>query len=136
MVWSGRVRPLTLPARSSILNAYAERWVKSVQDECLSTLIFVGEASLRRALRQSLAHYHEDRNHQGKGTVLLVPEPLETNHTKPIRCRERLGGLFHYDYRAAAYRVDEFFDHTSSPIDPLNSVMELQWLLLFLTASL
>ncbi|MEO7859051.1 MAG: integrase core domain-containing protein [Nitrospirales bacterium] len=102
MVRSGRVRPLTLPARSPNLNAYAERWVKSVKDKCLSKLIFVGEASLRRALRQYLAHYHEERNHQGKGTVLLVPEPLETNHTKPIRCRERLGGLFHYYYRAAA----------------------------------
>ena len=102
MVRSGDIRPLTLPARSPNLNAYAERWVKSVKDECLSKLILVGEASLRRALRQYLVHDHGERNHQGKSNVLLFPEPIETSPKKPVQCRERLGGLFHYYYRAAA----------------------------------
>ena len=48
---SGRVKPLALPARSPNLNAYAERWVRSVKDECLSKVILFGERSLRRALR-------------------------------------------------------------------------------------
>ena len=73
IVKSSDVEPLKLPARSPNLNAYAERWVKSVKDECLSKLILFGEASLRRAFREYLVHYHAERNHQGKGNVLLHP---------------------------------------------------------------
>jgi putative transposase len=55
-----------LPPRSPNLNAYAERWVRSVKEECLSRLILFGEASLRHALTQYVAHFHHERNHQGK----------------------------------------------------------------------
>ncbi len=55
--------PLKLPARSPNLNAYAERWVKSVKEEALSKLILFGEASLRRALSEYLVHFHQERNH-------------------------------------------------------------------------
>ncbi len=68
---SGRVKPLALPARSPNLNAYAERWVKSVKEECLSKVILFGERSLRRALSEYVDHFHAERNHQGKGNVLL-----------------------------------------------------------------
>ena len=61
-----------LPPRSPNLNAYAERWVRSVKEECLSRLI-LGEASLRHALTQYVAHFHHERNHQGKANVLLFP---------------------------------------------------------------
>ena len=43
--------PVKLPARSPDLNSFAERWVKSVKEECLSKLILFGEKSLRHALR-------------------------------------------------------------------------------------
>jgi len=46
---SGRVRPLALPPHSPNLNAYAERWVRSVKEECLSKVILFGERALRRA---------------------------------------------------------------------------------------
>ena len=49
IIASGRVEPLALPARSPNLNAYAERWVRSVKEECLSKVILFGERSLRRA---------------------------------------------------------------------------------------
>jgi hypothetical protein len=52
------VRPLTLPPRSPNLNAFAERWVRSVKQECLSRLILFGERSLRTALTQFIAHYN------------------------------------------------------------------------------
>ena len=68
---SGRVKTLPLPARSPNLNAYAERWVRSVKEECLSKVILFGERSLRRALGEYVAHYHAERNHQGKSNVLL-----------------------------------------------------------------
>jgi len=104
IIESGDVKPIALPARSPNLNAYAERWVKSVKDECLSKMILFGEASLRRALREYLTHFHRERNHQGKGNVLLFPlnrQPaLRSN--RPVRCRERLGGLLKYYHREAA----------------------------------
>jgi len=80
IVESGDVKTLPLPARSPNLNAFAERWVKSVKDECLSKLILFGEASLRRTLREYLVHYDAERNHQGKGNVLLFPTATQTKN--------------------------------------------------------
>src|SRR5713226_2666396 len=73
MLATGNVKCLALPPRSPNLNAFAERWVRSVKQECLSKLILFGEASLRRAITAFLEHYHAERNHQGKGNVLLFP---------------------------------------------------------------
>jgi hypothetical protein len=70
------IKVLCLPPRSPNLNAFAERFVRSARDDCLSHLILIGEQSLRRALDQFLAHYHEERNHQGVGNVLLFPNAL------------------------------------------------------------
>ena len=104
IVKSGHSEPLKLPARSPNLNAYAERWVKSVKDECLSKLILFGEASLRRALHEYLAHYHGERNHQGKDNVLLFPTNTKaiSRVEGPVDCKERLGGLLKYYHRDAA----------------------------------
>ena len=104
IVRSSDVEPLKLPARSPNLNAYAERWVKSVKDECLSKLILFGEDSLRRALRDYLAHYHGARNHQGKDNVLLFPSVTSDAYPAKgtVACRERLGGLLKYYYLEAA----------------------------------
>ena len=101
---AGDVKTLPLPARSPNLNAYAERWVKSVKEECLSKLILFGEASLRRALREYLTHFHRERNHQGKGNVLLFPSRPgpAPGLERSVRCRERLGGLLKYYHREAA----------------------------------
>jgi len=100
---AGGVKCLRLPPRSPNLNAFAERWVRSVTEECLSHLILFGERSLRKALTQFQEHYHEERNHQGKNNVLLFPAaaPLEPGRRRGIRCRERLGGLLRYYSRAA-----------------------------------
>jgi transposase InsO family protein len=67
------VRRVVLPPRSPNLNAYAERWVCSVKEECLSRLILVGERSLRYALAEYGSHYHQERPHQGKDNVVLMP---------------------------------------------------------------
>jgi hypothetical protein len=61
---SGRVKPLALPARSPNLNASAERWVRSVKEECLLKVILFGERSLRRALSEYVDHFHAERNGQ------------------------------------------------------------------------
>ena len=99
---SGHVKTLALPARSPNLNAHAERWVKSVKEECLSKLILFGDRSLRRALTEYVAHFHAERNHQGKGNVLLFPQRTRKSGEGPVQCRERLGGLLRYYHQEAA----------------------------------
>jgi hypothetical protein len=97
-------KTIVLPARSPNLNAYAERWVRSVKEECLSRFILFGERSLRRALQQYEVHYHEERNHQGRQNLLLFPRASAgaCKAEGTIRCRERLGGLLKfYDGQAA-----------------------------------
>ena len=99
---AGGVKALKLPARSPNLNAFAERWVRSVKQECLSKLILFGEGSLKRALTEFIAHFHSERPHQGKGNTLLFPfedQPHVEGHR--IVCRERLGGMLRYYCRAA-----------------------------------
>ena len=98
VIEAGSVQTLALPPRSPNLNAYAERWVRSVREECLAKVILLGEGSLRRALRHYEAHYHEERNHQGKDNVLLFPLPTQAVRGEPekVRCRQRLGGLLKY----------------------------------------
>jgi len=100
---AGGVKCLQLPRRSPNLNAFAERWVRSVKQECLSKLILFGEASLRRGLTEFLAHYHSERNHQGKGNILLFPanRDLQAGLESTVQRQQRLGGLLNYYARAA-----------------------------------
>ena len=74
-----------------------------MKEECLSKLILVGEGSLRRALNEYVAHFHSERNYQGKGNVLLFTEPVGPGGSTGgrVECRERLGGLLRYYARAA-----------------------------------
>jgi putative transposase len=100
---AGGVKCMALPARSPNLNAHAERWVRSIKEECLSKLIVFGENSLRRVVGEYLEHFHHERNHQGKGNVLLFPLSAvrESITARGLCCRERLGGLLKYYSRAA-----------------------------------
>jgi transposase InsO family protein len=103
MLRIGGIEPLRLPPRSPNLNAFAERWVRSVKEECLSKLILVGKGSLRRALHEYVAHFHGERNHQGKGNVLLFPDRIGDGSSAGgrVECRKRLGGLLRYYSRPA-----------------------------------
>ena len=103
IIASAQVEPLALPARSPNLNAHAERWVRSVKEECLSKVILFGERSLQRSLSEYVEHYHAERNHQGRGNVLLFPRDTDIRHDlQPVQCRERLGGLLRYYHQEAA----------------------------------
>jgi transposase InsO family protein len=96
------VQPLKLPPQSPNLNAFAERWVRSVKHECLSKLILFGEGSLKRALNEFIEHYHAERPHQGKDNVLLFPAGDRRSASDGrVSCNERLGGLLRYYFRAA-----------------------------------
>jgi transposase InsO family protein len=63
-------------------NAYAERFVRTIKESCLDRLILFGEDSLRKAIREFVAHYHLERNHQGLGR-LITPQaiPADSNKT-------------------------------------------------------
>jgi transposase InsO family protein len=87
------VQVVRLPPRSPNLNAYAERFVRTIKESCLDRIILVGEASLRRAVREFADHYHHERNHQGLGNRLIAPLAEPANHEGPIACRARLRRL-------------------------------------------
>ena len=92
---SSGIRPLALPPRSPNLNAFSERWVCSLRQECLSKLILFGETSLRRALNEYIEHHHFERNHQGKGNLLLFPSPDVplSPKSRTVRCPRPTRGL-------------------------------------------
>jgi transposase InsO family protein len=92
---------IRLPPRSPNLNAFAERFVRSIKSECLNRMIFFGRASLQYAVGQFMAHYHAERNHQGVENRLLRPAPVVTP-SQPLQRRQRLGGMLNYYHRVAA----------------------------------
>jgi transposase InsO family protein len=82
------------------MNAYAERFVRSIKAECLDRMIFLGQRSLETAIREYVAHYHGERPHQGRGNELLRPDRGAT--VWEIVVTERLGGLLKYYHRDVA----------------------------------
>jgi integrase-like protein/helix-turn-helix protein len=106
--WSAAVRQTLAAARVQVIqtpycapncNAYAERFVRSIKEECLDRLVILGEAHLRRTLVAFTVHYHRERNHQGLQDRLIMPASPGPPRGS-IRCRPRLGGLLRYYYRA------------------------------------
>jgi len=102
MLQDAGVEPLRLPPRSPNLNAWTERFVLSTKSECLNKMIFFGERSLNRAVREYLVHYHGERNHQGLDNRLIEPTNGVGRAAGGIECRDRLGGMLRYYYRQAA----------------------------------
>jgi len=96
------IAPVKLPPSSPNLNAFAERFVRSIKEACLDKMIFFGEDSLRTAVSEYIAHYHAERNHQGLGNRLIIPLPSTGDTTGSIKRTERLGGMLRYYYRDAA----------------------------------
>ena len=94
------VRVIQTPFRAPNCNAHAERFVRSVKQECLDRLIPLGERHLRRALTDFMVHYHCERNHQGLGNELINGMEVQPQNGR-VRRRERVGGLLSYYYRAA-----------------------------------
>jgi putative transposase len=86
------VRIVLTPVQAPNANADAERFVRSIRQECLDRLILFGERRLLRALDAFVAHYHWERNHQGLGNALITPAAAVAGGTQ-VRCRDRLGGL-------------------------------------------
>jgi putative transposase len=95
------IQVIRLPPRAPNLNAFAERFVRSVKEECLNRMIFFGEASLRHALAEHMVH-HCERNHQGLGNRLLQPLSGVGELRAPIKRLQRLGGMLSHYHRQTA----------------------------------
>jgi putative transposase len=93
---------IRLPPMSPNLNAYAERFVRSIKDECLNRMIFIGQGSLRRAVTEYTEHYHRERSHQGLENRLIQLPPAATADHGAIHCSARLGGTLNFYYRKVA----------------------------------
>jgi len=91
------------PVRAPQANAYAERFVRTVRTECLDWILIVGRRHLEAVLRIYVQHYNRERPH--RGLALQPPEPPKLNPLGDdgvVQRRDRLGGLLHEYYRAAA----------------------------------
>ena len=107
--WSGEVRRglqdagirmVRIPERAPNANAYAERFVRSIKEECLDRMIPIGEQHFRRAVVEFVRHYHGERNHQGLDNCVIAGTPF-IDRTRRVRRHCRLGGLLNFYERAA-----------------------------------
>ncbi len=96
------INPIRLPPRSPNLNAFAERFVRSIKEECLDQMIIFGEQRLRDVIDEYVEHYHRERPHQGIGNVLIEPPESSVCLDDPLTRRDRLGGLLRSYHRIAA----------------------------------
>ena len=94
------VKPIKLPVHSPDLNAYAERFVKSVKSECLDHLILSSVEQLEYVLGQYQQYYHHERIHQSLGRIIEPKHKIDDS--TEIQCIERLGGLLKSYHRLAA----------------------------------
>ncbi len=98
----GGTEVIRLPPLSPNLNAFAERFVRSIKEECLTKMIFIGQGALRRALTEYMTHFLEERNHQGLENRLIRERPVVAANDASIHRRTRLGGMLSYYHRIAA----------------------------------
>jgi putative transposase len=94
-----------IPVNSPNLQAFVERWIGSVQRECLDHFVAIGKTHLDLLVSEYAAHYHEERAHQGIGNIPLPGEPDAPDDIptlKMIHCKKRLGGVLKHFHRKAA----------------------------------
>jgi putative transposase len=104
IVRSEGVRVIETPLRAPRANAVAERWGRTVRNECLDHLLIVGRRHLERVLRTYLAHSNAERPRRSLALEAPAGQPPAAHKSPPlppIRRREVLGGLIH-EYAAAA----------------------------------
>ena len=91
-----------LAHRAPNLNAYVERFIQTIQVECLDHFLAFGEKHFDYLVREYVEHYHQERPHQGLENQPIAGQPPPAPPDSEVRCRTRLGGLLRHYYRAAA----------------------------------
>jgi putative transposase len=94
------IRMVLIPQRAPTANACAERFVRSIKEECLDRIMPIGERHFRSVITEFVEHYQRERNHQGLDNRLIAGTPV-TDRTGRVRCHRRLGGLLNFYERAA-----------------------------------
>jgi hypothetical protein len=88
------------PSARQMRTPIAERFVRSIKEECLDRLIPIGEQHVRRALAEYVEHYHGEWNHRGLGNRLITGPPVIDRMSCVLR-HSRLGGLLNFYERVA-----------------------------------
>jgi len=101
---SDGVRVIRTPIRSPRANAYAERWVRTVRNECLDHMLILGRGHLERVLREYVTHYNRQRPHRGVDLGVPVPDSGMTSMSPSLDVHRHdvLGGLIDEYYPVAA----------------------------------
>jgi putative transposase len=97
---SAGIEIVLTPYRTPQANAFAERWVRSVREECLDHLLILGQRHLRCVLLEYMQYYNTARPHQG--IHQHAPIPFPSVQSGPVARRDVLGGIIHTYYRQAA----------------------------------
>ncbi len=98
---SEEVTIIRTPVQAPNANAFAERWIRSVREECLDKILVVGEGHLQRVLTAYVDYYNQARPHQGIDQRCPIPL-ASTARASPVERRDLLGGVLHGYYRRAA----------------------------------
>jgi putative transposase len=96
------IKVIHTPVRAPQANAYAERFVRTVRNECLDWLLIIGRRHLEHVLRIYIQHYNRERPHRGLALQMPKPARITEPPCRDVARRDRLGGLVHEYYRAAA----------------------------------
>ena len=101
MLESEGIEIVLTPPQAPNANAYAERWICSVREECLDHLLILSQRSLNNVLTEYIDYYNRARPHQGLQQQTPIPY-IQGPFEGPIRHRKVLGGLIRDYYRDAA----------------------------------
>ena len=93
------IRIIPTPIQAPNANAYSERWVRTVKEECLDHILIINEAHLRRILIEFIDYYNSRRPHQSLDQQSPIPR-AETITTGKVECRQILGGIINDYFRA------------------------------------
>jgi putative transposase len=88
--------------RAPDMNAFAERWVKSIKTECLDHFVFLTESHLREVVKTYIEqHYNVQRPHQGIRNQPIAEWTADDSVDTAIVCDEHLNGMLKSFRRAA-----------------------------------
>jgi putative transposase len=97
------VRVAKVGFRAPNMNAYVERFVQAIQQECLDQFTIFGAGHFDHVCKEYVEHCHTERPHQAMGNAPLIAASSSPPSTDgKVVCRERLGGVLRHYYREVA----------------------------------